>query len=100
MGAQRKWLLNSTSILQEGLLMHDFTVQIETGSFTVGVSPTTNYGYFEHHDLGDEYGGGLWFNGNELIDYDGVFELPLEVIEGLEEHGYDMNYAKDQDVTP
>lgn len=30
---------------------------------------------------------GLWFDGNNLSDYDGVFNLPMEVIECLREMG-------------
>ena len=38
---------------------------------------------------GDHYADiGLWFEGNELSDYDGVFCLPREVGEMLKEAGY------------
>ena len=40
-------------------------------------------GYFEHNELGDNYAGELLFEGNDLIDYDGVFELPKEAIQML-----------------
>ena len=40
----------------------------------------------------------MWFDeSKELIDYDGVFELPNEIIEAMEKLGYNMNYAKDSD---
>jgi hypothetical protein len=43
----------------------------------------------------DEYEvGGLWFDENELTDYDGVFSLPEQLITFLEEQGYNMEYAK------
>lgn len=43
----------------------------------------------------DEYESiGLWFSGNELIDYDGVFSLPQELIKYLTEHGYNMDWAE------
>lgn len=45
-------------------------------------------GCFEHNDLGDDCGGGLWFVGMEVTDYDGVFELPKEVREALKAEGY------------
>jgi len=52
----------------------------KTSKFDVNIDASQRYGFFEHHDLGDEYGGGLWFNENmKLIDYDGVYELPTEV---------------------
>lgn len=40
-------------------------------------------GYFEHNELGDNCAGELLFEGNDLIDYDGVIELPKEVIQIL-----------------
>lgn len=63
---------------------------------TVGVSDEDKYGYFELYDLetgGDRfYGeGGLWFTGNKLTDYDGVFELSQHVIAKLKEWGYDVS---------
>lgn len=43
----------------------------------------------------DEYENiGLWFEENTLTDYDGVFELPKQLIEYLEDQEYDMEYAK------
>lgn len=34
---------------------------------------------------------GLWFEGNKVTDYDGVFELPAQAIEMLKENGYDTD---------
>lgn len=65
--------------------------QITTKNFTIGLWP--DGGFFEHNDHGDEYGGGLWFNGKELVDYDGVYELPGEVVRALDGAGYDMSYV-------
>lgn len=47
-------------------------------------------GYFEHKKWGDEYGGGLWFEDKQLVDYDGVADLPDEVWDKLEESGYEV----------
>ncbi|GAF95387.1 unnamed protein product [marine sediment metagenome] len=63
---------------------------------TVGVDTKANYGYFEIYDIasgGDRfYGeGGLWFSGNKLTDYDGVFELSQFVTKKLNEWGYDTS---------
>lgn len=58
------------------------------GKFEVVINPAENFGYFEHEDYGDEWGGGLWFEGKSLTDYDGVYELPAEVIAGIRELGY------------
>lgn len=62
-----------------------------TRTYTVEVDPATRYGYFEHNIYGG--GGGLWFEDNddseiELIDYDGVFELPGPVLDILREGGF------------
>tara|TARA_R100000458_G_scaffold59875_2_gene72392 strand:- start:1960 stop:2277 length:318 start_codon:yes stop_codon:yes gene_type:complete len=35
-------------------------------------------------------GGGLWFKGNELYDYDGVCSLSSEIMDILEENGFDV----------
>lgn len=51
---------------------------------------------FEHTQFGDEGGsGGLWFDGTNLVDYDGVYNLPNGVIEICEHIGFNMDYAKD-----
>jgi len=56
-----------------------------------------NRGSFEHLKYGEEISGGLWFEGKELVDYDGVYNLPKEIVEELEDNGYDMSYAKDEE---
>jgi hypothetical protein len=66
---------------------------------TIGYKPEENYGFFEFYDVesgGEEWyaEGGLWFNGKELIDYDGCFELPDFIIDAFEEQGLDFSYAK------
>jgi hypothetical protein len=63
-------------------------LRTHAGKFEVVLNPEENFGYFEHEDYGDEWGGGLWFEGKSLIDYDGVYELPSEVIAGIRELGY------------
>lgn len=69
-------------------MSYNFNVKFQRGKFEVGVDTSACHGYFEHDDLGDECGGCLGFVGKELADYDGVFELPKDVIEGLREHGF------------
>lgn len=50
------------------------------------------YGSFEHHEHGDEYGGTLWFKDRELVDYDGIAGyLPKEVLDALENMGFVVN---------
>lgn len=58
------------------------------GRYEVRIDTSAYYGYFEHDELGDELGGGLWFsyfdNGRlSLTDYDGVAVLPLSVCHAL-----------------
>jgi len=68
--------------------MHVYTENLEKGNWEVKISPTTQYGYFENVKTGS--GGGLWFDGPELVDYDGVFELPKDVVDMLSGAGYDV----------
>ena len=59
---------------------YNFTTKIGTQNYTIEIDTKAKYGYFEHDTLGDESGGGLWFDKNlSLIDYDGVYFLPSEV---------------------
>ncbi len=64
---------------------------------TIGIEEGT--GWFEFYDTetgGDDWyaEGGLWFDGKELTDYDGVFALPIFIIKKLKELGYDTSYAE------
>jgi hypothetical protein len=38
---------------------------------------------------------GIWTEGKKVTEYDGVFELPKEAIELLEENGFDCSQVKD-----
>ena len=63
---------------------------------TVGIKDYGAYGWFECYDTksgGEDWyaEGGLWFEGNTLTDYDGVFSLPDFVIDKLKEWGYDTD---------
>ena len=44
---------------------------------------------YDEESRGDDYyaEGGLWFNGNELTDYDGVFDLDENIIDCVKEMG-------------
>ena len=63
-------------------------MQFQTENFYGEIDPEKHRGWFEHEEHGDEYGGGLWFEGKNLIDYDGTVELPKEVIEALRKLGF------------
>jgi hypothetical protein len=67
---------------------------------TIGYTAEKEYGYFEFYDQktgGEKWyaEGGLWFNGNELTDYDGVFALPPFVWEYLKQKGFDVSYVEE-----
>lgn len=67
-------------------MSHKYTEKYETARFTVEISPSTCYGYFESTE-GE--GGGLWFSKNKiLMDYDGVSSLPVEVAAMIHHLGY------------
>ena len=76
---------------------YNFILSRVTKHFEVKIDPDESYGYFEHHELGDECGGGLWFQDRELIDYDGVFELKLEVVEAIRDMGYKVDTSFEPD---
>jgi len=62
---------------------------------TIGIRDDDG-GYFEFYDVktgGEKWyaEGGLWFEGNVLNDYDGVFSLPDFIISKLVEWGFDMD---------
>lgn len=65
-----------------------FDMKFQSGPYTIEIDTRAEYGYFEHEDLGDERGGGLWFEDNKLTDYDGMEYLPAYVIKGLREAGF------------
>ena len=52
------------------------------------------YGSWEYQDEDDEetyMEGGIWFDGKQIEDYDGCFELPEEVVAALNELGYSLD---------
>jgi|11BtaG_2_1085332.scaffolds.fasta_scaffold91496_2 hypothetical protein len=78
-----------------GVIRKEEDVEIE---FIVRL-PKNHYGSFEMFDKetgGENWyaEGGLWFTGNELTDYDGVFSLSDVILNILKEHGYDVKEMK------
>lgn len=72
-------------------MSYNFTLKTTVGKFEVQIDPVAMYGYFEHEELGDECGGGLWFDTDkELLDYDGVYDLPKKVREAITNLGYSV----------
>ena len=66
-----------------------------TENYEVALNNNGDSGYFEHLLKGDMQSGGLWFDNGELYDYDGVYELPKEVIKELKNRGVNTSYAEE-----
>lgn len=69
-------------------MSYTFNIKGTTKNYDVLLDTTQEYGYFEHHRYGDEQGGGLWFEGKTLVDADGTFSVPLEIVKFLREQGF------------
>lgn len=69
---------------------------IQTENFTLYFGDSETQAYFEHDRLGDNCGGGLWFDEDGLMDYDGVFSLPQEVTNKLRELGIPVDTIFDE----
>ena len=64
-------------------------MKVTTDNFTVEIfDETPGHGYFEHNELGDNCAGELLFDGKNLIDYDGVFALPTDVVWAVRKLGF------------
>jgi hypothetical protein len=72
---------------------------LNTEHFTIGIHKGGLHGWFEHNTLGDECGGGLWFDPDgTLYDYDGVYRIPLEVLEALKANGFNTESMEEDHV--
>ena len=76
-------------------MSYNFDKKTQVGKWSVEIDSDKQYGFFEHDDYGE--GGGLWFVDSMLVDYDGVYELPENVIKGIEDLGFNADYAKDDE---
>jgi hypothetical protein len=75
-----------------GVIKAENSVKVEV---TIGIN-SIDYGWFELYDVetgGDDWyaEGGIWFQGNKVTDYDGVFALPTCILDKLKEWGYDVS---------
>ena len=65
--------------------------------FTIGFhNDTKQTGWFEWFDVKTGGGkwyceGGLWFDGLELTGYDGCYSIAFEILDKLEEMGFDVS---------
>jgi hypothetical protein len=66
-------------------------LKTQEGKYEITISPERERGYFEHEIYGEDAGGGLWFEGKNLVDYDGMAILPDEVIAGIRKLGYTVD---------
>lgn len=65
-----------------------------SGKWEVTFIRKAQRGYFEHDVYGE--GGGLWFENDILIDYDGVTELPIDVVKAIAK----LQLKMDAHITP
>lgn len=68
---------------------------------TIGYKAEMDYGWFEFYDIesgGEDWyaEGGLWFEGNTLTDYDGVFSLPPFIFKYLKSKGFNVDDMYDE----
>lgn len=68
---------------------YNFDVNLSTERYTIEIDTAESYGYFQDNTTGTE--GGLWFDGMELVDYDGVAVLPKQVEDALKANGYSLD---------
>ena len=74
------------------------TKRFEVGIHDLSAGMPHQHGWFEHNDYGDEYGGGLWFKDNVLVDYDGIGGyLPAEILDALEANGFNVDEMRPTD---
>ena len=72
-------------------MAYNFDKKEQVGDWLVEVDTAKQYGYFENQEHGGE--GGLWFKDNELVDYDGVYEIPKQVIMALQSMNLNVDYV-------
>ena len=63
-------------------------------TYNIEVDAMKQYGSFEmycNNDSSYYAEGGLWFKSGELVDYDGIFSLPILIMSQLKEWGFDVS---------
>lgn len=71
---------------------YNWTLRKEGKEYEVQIDEAAKYGSFEHNTLGEDSAGGLWFNDQkELVDADGTYCVPPEVIEIVRGFGYTVS---------
>lgn len=60
-------------------------------SIIIGSDGKGSWEYHSDEDDEETYvEGGLWFEGKEVVDYDGIYELPEEVKMAIRDMGYEI----------
>ena len=70
---------------------------MRTANFEIGFNELdvngNRYGWFDHNERSNGYGGFLWFKGGELAYWNADY-LPKEVLDALETIGFDVNEVR------
>ena len=73
-------------------------MNFDTTNFSITISNfgslKKHKGYFESHEYGEDLGGELIFKDLDLIDYDGVYNLPTEIKILLNTVGYNLSQIR------
>ena len=67
------------------------TTNLDTENFEIRIREDLGTGYFEHNEYGENVGGSLTFHGRYLRDFDGVYDLPTEVRDQLNQNGFPVS---------
>lgn len=74
-------------------MSYSFNKDISTKRYEIQIDTFEQYGYFQNKTSGTE--GGLWFENDHLVDYDGVSCLPREVERALIAAGFTVDDPAD-----
>lgn len=76
---------------------HQYNLTGETAFFDIKLDTEALYGYFEHRIIGEDFSGFMYFDkimavtaakrGLELTSFEGVSEIPAQVVSWLREEG-------------
>lgn len=78
-------------------MIHHEQFTMDDYDYEVGMDENTGRGWFEVCGASwvneeDHADGGIWFEGMEITDYDGVCEMPQPIIDWLENKGFDISW--------
>ena len=93
-----------TEQLKEVKFKKDVSVRYETSggvitptekvimTYNIWIDKIKQRGGFEMYSNSNHHAeGGLWFRENELVDYDGMFSLDLNIIDQLDKWGFNVD---------